>query len=145
MNGKTFTILIITLVTLTLYGSAAAQTDSGRPLKATLTGTAERPGPGDSNGRGTATIRFNQGQNQVCYDITVANIGTATLAHIHRGAAGVAGPPVVTLTTDGTLKGCVSDVSAELIKEIRQKPSAFYINVHNAEFPNGAIRGQLRK
>ena len=144
MKSRTLNILIVMLAMVTLYGSAAAQ-DSGRPLRATLTGPAEVPGPGDPNGRGTATIRLNQGQGEVCYDITVANIGAPTLAHIHRGATGVEGPPVVTLTENGTLKGCVSNVSEDLIKEIRQTPGDFYVNVHNAEFPNGAIRGQLMK
>jgi hypothetical protein len=145
MKRKTFTIFIAMLAMLTLYGAASAQEDSGRPLRTSLTGAAEVPGPGDPNGRGTASIRLNQGQGQVCYDITVANIGTPTLAHIHRGSATESGPPVVTLTTNGTLKGCVNDVSEELIKEIRQDPAAFYVNVHNAEFPNGAVRGQLGK
>ena len=144
MKRRSPNILVLALAVLTLYGSAAAQ-DAGRPLRATLTGAAEVPGPGDPNGRGTATIRLNQGQGEVCYDITVANIGATTLAHIHRGAIGVEGPPVVTLTENGTLKGCVSNVSEDLIKEIRQTPGDFYVNVHNAEFPNGAIRGQLMK
>lgn len=145
MKRNTLTIFIVILAMLTLYGAAAAQEDSGRPFKTTLTGAAEVPGPGDPNGTGTASIRLNQGQGQVCFDITVSNVATTTLAHIHRGATGQAGPPVVTLTENGTLKGCVENVSEELIKEIRQDPSAFYVNVHNAEFPDGAVRGQLGK
>jgi hypothetical protein len=59
----------------------------------------------------------------------------------------VAGPPVVTLeplTAEGQSKGCVS-AEADVIKEIRQNPAGFYVNVHNAEFPDGAVRGQLAK
>jgi hypothetical protein len=33
----------------------------------------------------------------------------------------------------------------ELILEIIQNPEAFYVNVHNADFPAGAVRGQLSK
>jgi hypothetical protein len=32
-----------------------------------------------------------------------------------------------------------------LAKNILKNPSFHYVNVHNAEFPNGALRGQLSK
>ena len=145
MKQRTLTIFIFVLAFASACVTAAAQEDSGRPFTTALTGAAEVPGPGDPDGTGTASIRLNQGQGQVCYDITISNIGTPTLAHIHRGGSGDSGPPVVTLTENGTLSGCVENVSAELIKEIRQNPEVFYINVHNAQFPNGAVRGQLGK
>jgi hypothetical protein len=31
------------------------------------------------------------------------------------------------------------------LKAIRQNPSAYYVNVHTTEFPNGALRGQLAR
>ena len=131
----------------TAQDKAPDKEQGGRPLTAALTGPAEVPGPGDPDGTGTASVTLNQGQNQVCYELTFSNIGAATATHIHRGAAGEAGPPVVTLeplAAEGASKGCVS-ATAELVKEIRQSPEKFYVNVHNAEFPNGAIRGQLSK
>lgn len=139
--------LSLVLGLLLIVGIAIAQEDSGRKLSTTLSGATEVPGPGDADGTGTATIRLNQGQNQVCYELSVSNIATATAAHIHRGAVGVAGEVVVTLNApaNGTSKGCVESVSADLIKEIRQDPSKFYVNIHNADFPDGAVRGQLGK
>ncbi len=119
----------------------------GRPLTAVLTGDAEIPGPGDPDGSGLARITLNQGQKEVCFDLEVFDIAPAFAAHIHQGAAGVAGPVVVTLgpPTTGSSSGCVGGVAPNLIKEIRQHPSDFYVNVHNAEFPPGALRGQLSK
>ena len=121
--------------------------DGGRKLYATLTGAAEVPGPGDTDGSGTGTITLNQGQGQVCFELTVANIAAANVAHIHEGNTNVAGPPVVTLApppTNGSSNSCLA-ANVDLIKRIRQNPENFYINVHNADFPNGAVRGQLGK
>jgi CHRD domain len=136
--------LIISL--FALPGMIAAQ-DAGRKLSTSLSGSAEVPGPGDTDGTGTASITLNQGKKQVCYELSVSNIGTATGAHIHRGAAGTAGAVVVTLMppATGTSTGCADNVSEDLIKKIRQTPENFYVNIHNAEFPDGAVRGQLGK
>jgi hypothetical protein len=118
----------------------------GRPLSIAMTGAAEAPGPGDPDGTGTATITLNHGQGQVCFELTVANIDTATAAHIHEAPVGVPGPVVVGLTppATGSSAGCVA-VAPALVKEIQQNPAAYYVNVHNAAFPAGAVRGQLTK
>jgi hypothetical protein len=121
---------------------------AGRPLAATLTGAAEFPGPGDPNGTGTALFRLSSGQGKVCFVLTAANITLpATLAHIHVGAAGTAGDPVVTLVppdASGSSSGCVSASSAT-IKAILKNPSGYYANIHTSDFPAGAVRGQLTK
>jgi hypothetical protein len=118
----------------------------GKPLTANLTGAAEVPGPGDADGAGTFNVTLNPGQNQICYELAVSNIGTPTAAHIHVGATDKAGPVEVTLKTpaDGPVKECVT-LNREKIKLIIQKPADYYVNVHNAEFPDGAVRGQLSK
>jgi CHRD domain len=123
----------------------------GRPFSTTLTGAAEVPGPGDPDASGTAFITLNQGQGEVCFELSWAGIdGTVFAAHIHVGPAGVAGPVVVPLFTDVALSGtdsasgCVS-ASEELIKAIRHDPASYYVNIHSDVFPAGAIRGQLGK
>ena len=148
INGRFVTVVILALL-LTLSGFATTQNDDqgGRPLSASLTGAAEVPGPGDPDGTGTAKITLNQGKNQVCFELTVSSIGPASAAHIHTGVAGQSGGVVVPLSpapTEGSSKNCVS-ADPELIKKIRQNPENYYVNVHNAEFPNGAVRGQLAK
>ena len=145
---KNFRFGIVTLLLLLVVSWAAAQQDKhgGRPLTATLTGPAEVPGPGDADGAGTGTITLNHGQGQVCYELTVSNIATATAAHIHIGGPTVAGDVVVGLEApaDGSSKGCVN-LDKEKILAIMKDPGNYYINVHNAEFPDGAVRGQLTK
>lgn len=120
--------------------------DGGRKLMTSLSGAMEVPGPGDVDGTGMFHGTINSGQTKVCYTLSVAKIATATMAHIHRGVAGVAGPVVITLKApvSGSSKACAT-VTRALAKEIRQDPAGFYVNVHNAAFPGGAVRGQLMK
>jgi hypothetical protein len=130
--------------------TAAVEPGSGRPFSTRLSGAEEAPGPGDPDGTGSALVRLNQGQRTVCFELAWQNIEPPTASHIHRAPRGVPGPIVVGFFGPPTgapvrMTGCVEDVSAALIKEIRQNPAAFYVNVHNDPFPGGAIRGQLSK
>jgi hypothetical protein len=139
-------IILFMFVAAVSFSLASEQYNSGRKLNATLTGNAEVPGPGDSDGTGTFTVTLNAGKNQVCYELAVSNIGSATAAHIHIGEAGKAGPVLVTLTTpsNGSSKDCAT-LEREKILEILKSPENYYVNVHNADFPDGAVRGQLTK
>ena len=139
--------LAIALVALIAFIPAVYADDGGRPFTTALTGAAEVPGPGDPDGSGTAVLTLNPGQEEVCFELTVTGIAPATAAHIHIGGAGVAGPVVVGLTppTSGSSSGCVVSASRELILAIMKNPENYYVNVHNPQFPAGAVRGQLSK
>ena len=115
----------------------------GDQFRAQLTGAAE-PAGGDADGAGLARVEINDSTNTICTDLEIRQIGTVTAAHIHRGAPGVNGPPVVTLDApdDNDSDDCDA-VADALVDEIRNNPGGFYVNVHTTDFPNGAIRGQL--
>ena len=116
----------------------------GNNFLATLAGANEVPGPGDADGWGMARIAINDATNQLCTDLEVRNIGDVTAAHIHRGGPGVAGPPVIALDRpdDDDSNDC-DTVADSLVDEIRANPRGFYVNVHTAAYPAGAIRGQI--
>lgn len=130
---------------LALAGCETVVENISKTYHASLSGAEEVPGPGDPDGVGRAEVSVSDRLDELCYEIAgVSGIGTPTAAHIHQGAKGVAGPPVVTLDTprDGSSKGC-ANAPESVADAIKANPSGFYVNVHNAEFPNGAIRGQL--
>jgi hypothetical protein len=142
------TFAVVALGLFGVVGSAAAARGSeasqgGRPLHATLLPQNQVP-PTASNGSGTALVTLNQGQGEVCWDITVSNLTTPViLAHIHQGGAGTNGSVVVDFNEPvNGLSGCVH-ADAALIKQIRQDPAGYYVNVHTTMFPGGEVRGQL--
>lgn len=138
-------IAALMLATASPATGAAAGHDQRRFHATTLSGAEEIPGPGDPDGEGFAAILLKPQQETVCFYLAVRDIAPAAASHIHRGPAGVAGPVVVGLSpppTDGSSFGCVTADPA-LIREIIATPDQFYVNVHNADFPAGAVRGQL--
>lgn len=146
---KRIALFVGVLAICVASANTIAQATGGRTFTTALLGANEVPGPGDPDGSGTATITLNEGQQEVCFTITVSDITLpATGAHIHEAPAGVAGPIVVTLTPpdeSGTSSGCVSGVDRGLIKDIRQNPEEYYVNVHTTDYPSGALREQLSK
>lgn len=131
---------------LALCGCAGGPQNQRASLRVTLTGIQEVPGPGDSDGNGTAEVRVAPAESQVCWDLYARGIDPASAAHIHRGPAGIAGPVVLMLTTPdaaGHSQGCAT-VDQNLARELAMRGYEFYVNVHTASHPQGAIRGQLR-
>lgn len=127
-----------------LSGCATVAGAVGKSWTTALVGNQEVPGPGDPDGTGTAKVTADATTNTVCVDIAVQNISRPTMAHIHRGARGVAGPPVVTLTTPtgGASKECLT-VEKAMAAAIIADPAGYYVNIHTQDFPKGAIRGQI--
>ena len=136
---KKNTLLIITVMLTVLALTSIAAGGGGAPRVTTLSGAEEVP-PADPDGTGFASIRLNVGQATVCWEISFEGIDEPFAAHIHAAPAGVNGPVVVPLSP--IAGGCTSADPA-LIQAIIDFPEQYYVNVHNASFPGGAIRGQL--
>ena len=129
------------VIASTLPGSAAPASAAREPvhLGAVLVGGTEVE-PGDPDGYGLADVRVSAGE--VCWKITVSEVAPIAAAHIHAGPRGVNGPVVVPL--EPFAGGC-TDVPRRTSRFIADYPSEWYVNVHNAEYPTGALRGQLRR
>ena len=141
-------IALLAATAVAALSLAAPAMAGGRSYETTLLGANEVGTVGDADGSGSATITVNRGQGQICYSITVTGVAPISAGHIHEAGVTASGPVVVSLRpegsmlSEGTATGCV-DVSRTLAKEISKDPSDYYVNVHNAEFPAGALRGQL--
>ena len=125
---------------------ASGAADRARTLTSTLSGAEVVPPPGDPDGRGSARITIRG--TRVCWRLVVPGIQDPHAAHIHVGRRGAEGPPIVPLflrhtSLERPKRGCVRAGAVEA-RDIARRPGRYYLNVHNDEFPNGAVRGQLR-
>lgn len=156
---KTLTIGPAVAGVLTFASTATAAHDRGS-LTVGLNGAKEVGTTGDHNGSGKINLEFFDavanpsvvfpGEHYVCYTLSTRKVARATGLHIHEvttagNPSKATGPVVVDLLTNSRTEGdatCVV-VKPEIFDGIQADPSEYYVSLHNGDFPNGAIRGQL--
>ena len=149
MPGQKLLCAVMVLLGVALVVPALSSGAAGKSLTATLKGKSEVPGPGDKNGKGEIAVTTKPKKGKVCFLLEFSQIENPVAGHIHKGSADVAGPVKITLFEDlagipgPTAEGCVRDLRKKLVRNIGKKPEKYYVNLHNGEFPDGAIRGQL--
>jgi CHRD domain len=146
MRLKILTLIIGTAAFAAAVVPALAAVEDA-VLSAKLKGKDEVPGPGDNDGKGTTQIETKIKKSKVCYLIEYEDIETANAAHIHKAPKGEAGKIVVPLfeeQQESPAEDCIKVKKERILKKIVKNPADFYVNVHNEEFPEGAIRGQLK-
>ena len=135
---------MLAVVLIGVVGAGAQGGGQSKALFAVLTG-AKEPDGGDPNGRGSFTAIVDG--NRLCYGLTNRNIEDPGAAHIHRGRSGVAGDIVVPLQQPSSGDPGASSECVRIARSLRQailaNPNRYYVNVHTAGLPDGAIRGQL--
>jgi hypothetical protein len=147
------------LVGVLVLGLAATVTAAeGVRFKTDLLSTNELTSH-DADGSGKATVWIDAAAGLVCFDLSFRDSGTPNRAHIHVGSATESGGIAVhffniqtpeeaqnarhdELESKGRTDGCVSADPA-LLATIAANPSGYYVNLHNARFPLGSMRGQL--
>lgn len=150
MSARFLRLAVPFAIVLLMLGLVMVSPVRAAPMELTadLSGATEVPGPGDPDGAGGAFLRIDPEAGTICPAfIGYADIGEPVAAHVHEGTEGVAGPPVVDLfdtpNADGFIETCLEGLDAALLQDIVANPAGYYVNVHTAEFPDGAIRGQL--
>jgi hypothetical protein len=133
---------------------------------ANLTGSNQVPSV-NTNASGKAYFKVNKDSSKIMYTVQLSNADSVIMAHIHYGAKGKNGPPVVWLypspsnhnqkvkkgTVNGVLKSGSFDSTnfvgpmkgksiTDLVHAI--KHDSAYVNVHNKAHQNGLIRGQVK-
>lgn len=111
-------------------------------VKVTLTGSEETP-PVQTSATGKGTVKV-AADKAVSGSIKTRGL-TGTAAHIHTGAPGESGPPIITLT-QGPDGSWVVPAGSKLTDEqyAAFKAGKLYVNVHSAEHQPGEIRAQLK-
>jgi hypothetical protein len=141
--------LMLVLAVLALGSIPAVASGQGtavKTLKASLTGAAEVPNLGAPGASGKVTLTLNTVSGRVCWTFSALKRlgGTPNAAHIHRGRAGVAGGVVVPLGAAYRRQGCTT-ATVSLVNQILANPGRYYVNLHNASYPGGTARGQLKR
>lgn len=126
------------------YGALLAMpARAAAPVPAPTALTATLAPSGDPDGSGHAMLTLNVAKRKVCATIHWSGIDDPTFAHIHKRSDGSV---VVDLT--GAVTGgarCTRGVARSTVKRIAERPGRYYVNVHNAPYPAGAIQGRLRR
>ncbi|MDT5260196.1 MAG: hypothetical protein QOD10_5276, partial [Mycobacterium sp.] len=98
--------------------------------------------PGDTTRGAASGVYKVSDPGAICYDYTGSPID-ATAAHIHRVADGTIAIPFDYAPTDNGMFGCTFGLDTALVADVFANPADYYINVHTAAFPNGAISGTM--
>jgi len=151
---KAITSALALLVSLLAFGPAAVAASDSVDFYATLAGSSETT-PVTTDAAGAAAFSLSPDGTSVDYVVITHGLEDATAAHIHTGAVGTDGPPVVFLfgpdaglDVDGTLMrgtfteaDLLSGTMADLVAAMRAETT--YVNVHTTANPGGEIRGQV--
>ena len=132
---------------LLLAGAAAltlSACDAPMRFKAPLSGAAEAP-PDNSRGTGMVEATIFPSTKAMTYTGEFQGLtGPVTAAHFHGPApAGGTAPPVIPINdTTSPIKGGQTLTDAQIADIAAGR---YYVNLHTAAYPNGEVRGQLRR
>lgn len=130
---------------LALASLAAAAASAQKPVyTVTMDGAQEVP-PVATAGTGTATVTVTLATREVVVSGSYSGLtSNQTLAHIHLGAAGANGGPIVTLSGTGGTSGTISGSGILTAGQLTSLLACgTYINIHTVNNGGGEIRGQV--
>jgi hypothetical protein len=127
----------------TIALALAADVAVAKDIKLSLTGSEETP-PVTTSATAMGTLKIAKDKSVSGVIKTSGIDGTA--AHIHVGAPGQSGPPIITLVKGGADGTWSVPLGSRLTDEqyASFKSGNLYVNVHSAEHKPGEIRAQLK-
>ena len=136
LKAKIRSAILIALFGLGSYSRVAMAAD----IEVNLEGSQEVP-PVETEASGTGTISVAD-DGTVTGSVTTTGI-EGTMAHIHSGAEGMNGPPIITLTKSGSTYSVPANTKLTDAQRESLDNGGLYINVHSAAHPGGELRAQL--
>lgn len=138
---KSTTTLLSRTAQLALLLLASANLYAQQPMSISLKGSTEVP-PVTTSATGSGQITVLPDRT-VSGSIKVSGL-VPTMAHIHQGAAGKNGPPLITLipTTHDSFS-VPAGTRLTNAQYMSFMTGELYVNVHSAQYPDGEIRAQL--
>ena len=124
-------------------GSASAPPAGGRTYTATLRGNTDPARPGDPDGSGRASVTVHLGRELLCVAVIASATEPVSSIHLHEASATSTRPIVTAPAPASEGSPACFGVDREVLRKIRRNPAGHYVEVHNAEFPDGALRGFL--
>jgi hypothetical protein len=150
-------------VTAVLLGASPQAQGASQVFPISATGAAEVtaggvPNQGDPDGLAVGTITLDNGTGSgntgsAIINVTLSGLDENTINltgnHIHQAPATTTGSIVLdfgdpdAIRAGNQLSGTITGLSSATINNVFANPSGFYYNIHNAQFPGGAVRSQL--
>ncbi len=158
--------LALALAVFAVLGRRASAGGRETPLRATLGGLNQAP-PIKTAATGTLQATYDEARKQIRFTIDYRNLTTPpTAAHIHFGPTKVNGgviawfcgggnQPACPATTSGKITGTITAANIVAVPaqgivdgdfaglSLAIRTGNAYVNVHNATFAEGEIRGQI--
>ncbi len=152
-SRTTFVCLAVVSLALALAGCG------GTKPAATTVATSPAPPPappatfhvrlvgykgGSPDGSASAVINVNPPTGQLCWIFSeLHNVPSPTVARVYQNFPGAEGSHGFKLGSVYTPSGCVQ-LHTDVLEHMAEKtPGRFYVAIHDAQFPEGAVHGPL--
>jgi hypothetical protein len=146
MKTKLFNSILVFFAVIGIFSCKKSSIDpvvSNVTFTATLNGASESAANASAS-TGTASFSYNPTTYVLSGIVTYSGL-TATAAHIHKGAVGVAGDVVFSLGSTLTSPITFTSIALTTAQQSDLLANLYYVNIHSTLFPGGEIRGQLLK
>jgi len=133
----------LSLLSAVVLLAACATMSGGETVQITITGDQEaKPVVTTASGTGSITVAEDR---SVTGNFKLQNAAQITVAHIHIGAAGTAGPIIIPLQKVADNEWAVPPGTKLNESQYKSfKAGELYVNFHSAKYKAGEIRGQIQ-